>query len=54
MLQTKEKKLLLSQLTEKTSPFRDTTTRKIFKNTANLSLHGGTYDAKHLDKFLVS
>lgn len=54
MLQTRQKKLLLDQLTEDNSPFRDNTTHKIFKNTANLSLHGGTYDAKHLDKFLNS
>ena len=54
MLQTRQKKLLQDQLTEENSPFRETNTRKIFKNTANLSLHGGTYDAKHLDKFITS
>ena len=52
MLQTIEKKAILSGLNEKTSPFKDSRTRKVFKNTANLSLNGFTYDAKHLDTFL--
>jgi hypothetical protein len=31
-----------------------TRTQKIFKNVANLSLRGATYDARHLDSFLGS
>ena len=31
-----------------------TRTQEIFQNTANLSLRGNTYDAKHLDQFLTS
>lgn len=54
ILETKEKKLRLQTLTENKSPFRLTQTQKIFKNTANLSLRGNTYDARHLDKFLNS
>lgn len=53
-LQTKEKTALMQTLTEKTSPFRETQTRKIFKNTANLSLRGTTFDATHMDRFLNS
>jgi hypothetical protein len=37
-----------------TSPFRDTKSQTIFKNAANLTLRGSTYDAKHLDSFLGS
>lgn len=44
----------MESLNEKTSPFRETHTRKVFKNTANLSLRGTTYDATHMDKFLGS
>jgi hypothetical protein len=54
ILQTKQKKHAMEALNEKTSPFRETHTRKIFKNTANLSLRGNTYDATHMDKFLNS
>ena len=45
---------MLDTLNEKTSPFTDTKTQKIFKNTANLTLKGSTYDATHLDSFLQS
>lgn len=44
----------MALLTEKDSPFAPTRTQQIFHNTANLSLRGNTYDAKHLDKFLES
>jgi len=39
---------------ETDTPFRPTKTQTVFKNTANLSLRGSTYDAGHLDKFLHS
>lgn len=52
ILQNKQKKQRLATLDEKTSPFKDSKTRTIFKNTANLSLRGTTYDAKHMDRFL--
>ena len=39
---------------ETQSPFVPSKTQKIFKNVANLSLRGATYDAKHLDNFLSS
>lgn len=54
ILSSKEKEVRLQSLTEKESPFRIGKTQQIFKNTANLSLKGTTYDAKHLDKFLNS
>jgi hypothetical protein len=54
ILYTKQKKAILETLNEKTSPFTDTKTQKIFKNTANLTLKGSTYDAVHLDSFLSS
>lgn len=41
-------------MTEKETPFRPTRTQVIFKNAANVSLRGHTYDAQHLDKFLSS
>ena len=44
----------MATLNEKNSPFRETHTSKVFKNTANLSLRGNTYDATHMDKFLGS
>ncbi len=54
ILQTRQKKALLATLDERSSPFADTKTQKIFKNTANLTLKGNTYDAIHLDQFLNS
>ena len=39
---------------ESQSPFKDSRSQQIFKNVANLSLKGHTYDARHLDKFLDS
>lgn len=41
-------------MTEDDTPFKPSTTQKIFKNAPNVSLRGGTYDAKHLDSFLGS
>lgn len=41
-------------MTEEDTPFKATTTQKIFKNAPNVSLRGATYDAKHLDSFLGS
>jgi hypothetical protein len=41
-------------LDETTSPFSDSHSQHIFKNTANLQLRGNTFDAKHLDNFLDS
>ena len=54
ILQTRQKKALLNTLNEKTSPFTDTKAQQIFKNTANLTLKGNTFDATHLDNFLSS
>jgi hypothetical protein len=54
ILQSKEKKAILETLTDATSPFSDTKTQKIFRNTANLTLKGTTFDATHLDNFLNS
>ena len=42
------------KMTEDDTPFKATTTQKIFKNAPNVSLRGATYDAKHLDSFLGS
>lgn len=41
-------------MTEADTPFKASTTQKIFHNAANVSLRGHTYDATHLDKFLGS
>ena len=54
ILASKQKKELIEGLNEKTSPFRDSKSRTLFKNTANLSLRGNTYDATHMDKFLTT
>ena len=50
----KQKREAVQGLTEFGSPFVPTKTQTIFHNTANLSLRGNTYDAKHMDKFLGS
>ena len=41
-------------MTEEDTPFKPTRTETIFKNAANVSLRGHTYDATHMDKFLGS
>lgn len=41
-------------MTEDDTPFRPTRTQTIFKNAANVTLRGNTYDAKHMDKFINS
>ena len=41
-------------MTEHDTPFKPNRTQTIFKNTANVTLRGSTYDAKHLDRFLGS
>ena len=46
--------MALRQMTEDETPFKPSRTQKIFKNAANVTLRGSTYDANHLDKFLVS
>lgn len=51
---SKLKRDAMMQLDETVSPFVATRTQRVFKNVANLSLRGKTYDAKHLDKFLTS
>ena len=51
---SKQKREALQKLDETVSPFVDTKNQQIFKNVANLSLRGNTYDAKHLDQFLTS
>jgi len=54
ILQGKQKREALASMREEHSPFRPTKTNLLFKNTANLSLRGTTYDATHLEKFLKS
>ena len=49
-----QKRQALMNMTEEDTPFKASTTQKIFKNAPNVSLRGGTYDAKHLDSFLGS
>lgn len=51
---SKQKREAVQRLGENESPFVPTRTQQIFHNTANLTLRGSTYDAKHLDKFLQS
>ena len=51
---SQQKRLAVSGLDEKSSPFVPTKTQEIFKNSANLQLRGNTYDANHLDRFLNS
>lgn len=46
--------MALRNMTEDETPFKPSRTQKIFKNAANVSLRGHTYDATHLDKFLQS
>jgi hypothetical protein len=41
-------------MTEDDTCFKPSRTQRIFKNAANVSLRGHTYDATHLDKFLQS
>ena len=51
---SKQKRQALQSLNETNSPFMPTQTERVFKNVANLSLRGSTFDAKHLDRFLSS
>lgn len=53
-LQDHQKRMALMSMTEEETPFKPSRTQVIFKNAANVSLRGHTYDAKHLDKFLNS
>jgi len=53
-LMSKQHREAVGSLGEESSPFVPTRTQKIFKNTANLTLRGSTYDARHLDRFLTS
>ena len=46
--------MALMAMTEDETPFRPTRTQTIFKNAANVTLRGTTYDARHMDKFLSS
>jgi hypothetical protein len=41
-------------MTEKDSPFVETKTKRIFKDSANVNLRGNTFDALHLDNFIAS
>ena len=52
--QEAQKRAALMNMTEDDTPFKPSTTQKIFKNAPNVSLRGATYDAKHLDSFLGS
>lgn len=53
-IQELQKRQALNAMTENDTPFKPSTTQKIFKNAPNVALRGGTYDAKHLDSFLGS
>lgn len=53
-LQDHQKRVALNNMTEDDTPFKASRTQSIFRNTANVSLRGSTYDATHLDKFLSS
>ena len=53
-LQDNLKRTALMSMTEEDTPFKPNRTQTIFKNTANVTLRGSTYDAKHLDRFLGS
>jgi hypothetical protein len=53
-LMSKQRREAAQGLTEYESPFVPTKTQTIFHNTANLSLRGNTFDARHMDKFLGS
>ena len=48
------KRTALQNMTDLDTPFRATKTQQIFKNTANVTLRGNTFDARHLDQFLQS
>ena len=50
---SRQRRQAMDQLNETNSPFVPTKTQQVFKNSANLSLRGSTYDARHLDKFLA-
>ena len=41
-------------MTEDDTPFKPSKTQTIFKNAANVTLRGNTFDATHLDRFLGS
>lgn len=51
---SKQKREAVQSLTQEKSPFKPTRAQVMFKNTANLTLRGSTYDARHLDRFLTS
>ena len=51
---SKQRREAIQSMDETASPFRDTRSQCIFKNAANLTLRGSTYDARHLDSFLAS
>jgi hypothetical protein len=51
---SKQKRQALQSLNETNTPFVPTKTERVFKNVANLSLRGSTFDARHLDQFLSS
>ena len=53
-LMSKQRREAVQSLDETQSPFIETKSQQIFKNAANLTLRGSTYDAKHLDSFLGS
>ena len=44
----------MRQLTEEDTPFRESKHETLFKNVANVTLRGTTFNATHLDKFLNS
>ena len=51
---SRQRREAIQNMDESSSPFRETKSQAIFKNAANLTLRGSTYDAKHLDSFLTS
>ncbi len=46
--------MALRHMTEDDTPFKPSKTQQIFKNAANVTLRGTTYDARHMDRFLSS
>jgi hypothetical protein len=44
----------MARLTEDQTPFRESKHETLFKNVANVTLRGTTFNASHLDKFLNS
>ena len=46
--------MAMEQLSAEATPFRETKHETLFKNIANVTLRGTTFNATHMDKFLNS